>query len=268
MGSDDKSKFSTNIGDDVIKAALESVRKHTAEGKAPEVTPSAGSPAAEAAPASVDLQVDAAAPEDSGEKDKELASLKTQLEVSQAQGQTMMGRIKDGHEKMLRAVADLENFKKRAAKEKEEMQKFGNEKLLRDLLPVVDNFDRALEHSKTSGDPASLEKGVVMIRKLFEDTLGKHGVKAFESKGKAFDPGVHEAMGQVETADLPPNHVVSELVRGFTLNDRLVRPALVMISKAKTQLPVSEPAAPAPVTTPDAAPAAASVDAPTEEKKD
>ena len=262
MGSDDKSKFSTNIGDDVIKAALESVRKHTAEGKAPETTPSAGSPAADAAP-SVDLQVDGPPPAESGDKDKELASLTAQLEVSQAQGQTMMGRIKDGHEKMLRTVADLENFKKRAQKEKDEMQKFGNEKLLRDLLPVVDNFDRALEHSRTSGDPASLEKGVVMIRKLFEDTLAKHGVKAFESKGKPFDPAVHEAMGQVETTDLPANHVVSELVRWFTLNDRLMRPALVMISKLKAQ----EPAATAPVTT-DSAAAAPSVEAPTEEKKD
>ena len=104
------------------------------------------------------------------------------------------------------------------------------------------------------GDFDSLAKGVVMIRKLFEDTIGKHGVKSFDSKGKPFDPNLHEAMGQVETSDLPPNHVVNELVRGFMLNDRLVRPALVMISKAKAAVtaPTAEPAAePAPEPKPD-----------------
>lgn len=197
MGSDDKGKFSTNIGDDVIKAALESVRKHSPEGKAPESAPAGGAASADAG---VEVKVEGAPAPAAGAQDKELESLKTQLDLSQAQGRTQMGRIKDEHEKMLRAVADLENFKKRAQKEKDELQKFGNEKLLRVLLPVVDNFDRALEHSKAGGDFASLEKGVVMIRKLFEDTLLKHGVKAFESKGKLFDPNLHEAMGQVESA--------------------------------------------------------------------
>jgi molecular chaperone GrpE len=230
VAADDKGKFSTNIGDEVINAALESVRKHSAEGKAAD----AADAAAVEVKVETEIEVPAAATAGSpDERDKEIESLKAQLELSQEQGRTSMQRIKDGHEKMLRAVADLENYKKRAAKEKEEQQKFGNEKLLRDLLPVVDNFDRALEHSKAGGDLASLEKGVMMVRKLFEDTLLKHGVKAFESKGKPFDPNLHEAMQQVETSELPPNHVLSELVRGFTLNDRLVRPALVMVSKAK-----------------------------------
>jgi molecular chaperone GrpE len=252
VSADDKGKFSTHIGDDVINAALESVRKHSAEGKAE--TP-AGSDEVK-----IETEASTAPAPASEEVTKELDSLKLQLEMSQEQGRVSMQRVKDGHEKMLRAVADLENFKKRAAKEKEEQQKFGNEKLLRDLLPVVDNFDRALEHSKAGGDLASLEKGVMMVRKLFEDTLLKHGVKAFESKGKPFDPNQHEAMQQVETDEMPPNHVVSELVRGFTLNDRLVRPALVMVSKAKSAAPAA-----APVTTePDKAPAA---DASADEKK-
>jgi molecular chaperone GrpE len=232
--SDDKGKFSTNIGDEVIKAALESVRKRT--GEAPDTTPSFGTPAADPAGIEVKVEVEGEAPPApvGDAKDQEIAELKTQLEVSQAAGRSVMGRIKDEHEKVLRATADLENFKKRAQKEKDELQRFGNEKLLRDLLPVVDNFDRALEHSKGGGDFASLEKGVLMIRKLFEDALGKHGVKAFESKGKPFDPNLHEAMQHVETDDMPPNHVASELLRGFTLNDRLVRPSLVMVSKKKT----------------------------------
>lgn len=176
----------------------------------------------------------------------EVATLKAQLELSMAKGRELMGKVKDEHEKMLRAVADLENYKKRALKEKEEVQKFGSEKLLKDFLPVVDNFDRALEHARSSGDIESLKKGVEMIRKLFEDTLGKHGVRSFSTKGEPFDPNKHEAMSAAETDEMPPNHVHSEYLRGFMLNDRLVRPALVVVSKAK--------AAPAPVT--DAAPPA------------
>lgn len=248
--SDDKGKFSTSIGDDVIKAALESVRKRT-EGTADPV-------AAPAAGAEVEVKVEtegAAAPAAAAadEKDKEIASLKEMLEVSQAQSRTTMGRIKDEHEKVLRATADLENYKKRAQKEKEEAQKFGNEKMLKDFLPVLDNFDRALEHATKGGDFASLEKGVAMIRKLFEDALAKHGVKSFESKGKPFDPNFHEAMQHVETDELPPNHVANELIRGFTLNDRLIRPALVMVTRKK-------PSAPETPADPAAAPAASPED--------
>ncbi|MFZ5472246.1 MAG: nucleotide exchange factor GrpE [Myxococcota bacterium] len=206
-GSDEKGKFSTDIAQDVIEQALESVRKRTGEDPASE-------PAAES------------------DKDKEIADLKAQLELSMEKGRELMGKIKEEHEKVLRAVADLENFKKRAAKEKEEVQKFGTEKLLKDFLPVVDNLDRALEHAKGSTDFESLKQGVAMTRKLFEDTLGKHGVKAFSALGQAFDPRFHEAMQQVETTELPPNQVVSEILRGYTLNDRLVRPAMVMVSKA------------------------------------
>ena len=134
---------------------------------------------------------------------KELESLRAQLEFSQAKGRETDGEVKDEHERMLRAAADLENYKKRAQKEKEEVQKFGIEKLLKDLLPVIDNLDRALEHAQQPPDFDSLEKGVAMTRKLFEDTLGQHGVKGFSAEGQPFDPRLHEAMQQVETADVP-----------------------------------------------------------------
>ena len=225
---DEKGSFSTNIADDIINEALKSVEKAKASvrGEAPpdETAPPPAAPAsAPEAPPSA-----AATP-----ATDEVAMLTTQLEVSMAKGRELMGKVKDEHEKMLRAVADLENYKKRAVKEKEEVQKFGSEKLLRDFLPVVDNFDRALEHARTSGDLESLKKGVEMTRKLFEDTLAKHGVKAFSSKGEPFDPNRHEAMSAAESEELPPNHVHSEYLRGFTLNDRLIRPALVVVSKAK-----------------------------------
>jgi molecular chaperone GrpE len=209
-----KGKISTDIGDDVIQDALKSVEK-----KRP-------APAADAEPSA-----EAASPEPAP-PNAEVEELKAQLELSQAKGREMMEKIKESHEKMLRALADLDNFKKRAQKEKEEVQKFGVERLLKELLPVADNLDRALEHAKTGADFESFKTGVQMTRKLLEDALGKNGVKAFSSSGKPFDPHLHEAMQQVETGDMPPNHVVSEVLRGYMLNDRLVRPALVTVSKA------------------------------------
>lgn len=210
----DKGQFTTDIGQDVLAEALKAVEKRTGKAEEP-----AAPEAAAAAPAATNA---------------ELEGVKAELELSLARGRDLMAKLKDEHEKMLRAAADLENFKKRAQKEKEEMQRFGNEKLLKDFLPVFDNFDRALDAAKGQADFDSLKKGVEMIRKLFEDTLNKHGVKAFSAKGQPFDPNKHEAMTAAETADMPPNHVFSEVLRGFTLNDRLVRPALVIVSRTPT----------------------------------
>ncbi len=244
---DDKGKFETNIGDDLINEALKSVDKAKAAVQGVDVAlePEAATPAAaKASAAEPPATVSSAAvkPEPvKNEAAEELATLRQQLEFSMAKGRELMDRVKDEHEKMLRAVADLENFKKRAAKEKEEVLKFGSERLLRDFLPVIDNFDRALEHARSAADYESLRKGVEMIRKLFEDSLGKHGVKSFTATGQLFDPNRHEAMSAVETNALPPNHVHHEVLRGFTLNERLVRPALVVVTRP---LPVAEAAAP------------------------
>lgn len=213
----DKGEFKTEIGQDVLDEALKAVAKHTGD----EVEVKAEAPAPAAAPA-------APAPAAMSEVEE----LKAELEMSMARGRDLMSKLKDEHEKMLRAVADLDNYKKRAAKEKEELQRYGIEKLLKDFLPVHDNFDRALDAAKSANDFESLRKGVEMIRRLFEDTLGKHGVKAFSAKGQPFDPNKHEAMSAAETTEMPANHVFSEMLRGFTLNDRLVRPALVVVSRA------------------------------------
>lgn len=236
----DKGNFSTEIDDDVIKQALKAVEKRS-KGDSPDAE--AETPAAEAAEAGEAPEA-SAAPADA--KDQEIESLKAQLELSMGRGRDMMQKLKDEHEKMLRAAADLENYKKRAQKEKEEVQKFGSEKLLKDLLPVFDNFDRALEHANSASDFESFKKGVQMIRKQFEDSLVKHGVKSFSAKGEVFDPTRHEAMSAAETTDMPPNHVFSEVLRGFTLNDRLVRPALVVVSRAPEKPAEAAPAPAAP----------------------
>lgn len=223
---DDKGKFSANISQDVIDEALKSVRKHTGE-KAPDVATTAESTGTEGGAA-------AAAPESSA-KDSEIEALKAQLEFSTMKGRELMEKVKDSHERMLRATADLENFKKRAQKERDEVAKFGSEKLLKDFLPIIDNFDRALEHAKSASDFESLKQGLLMTRKLFEDTLARHGVKGFTAVGQPFDPRLHEAMQQVETKDAAPNTVVMEVVRGFMLHDRLIRPALVSVAKAPSE---------------------------------
>jgi molecular chaperone GrpE len=227
--SGDKGSFSTNISDDVIAEALKSVSRHE-HGGGPEEGPAPGK---EGAP-----------PVDP--REAELATLRAELDLSQASGRELLQKLKDEHERLLRAMADLENYKRRALKEKEDVQRFGVEKLLKDFLPVYDNFDRALEHASGAADFSSLKTGVEMTRKLMEDTLGKHGVKTFSSKGKPFDPALHEAMTAAETAEVPPNHVFAEVLKGFTLHDRLVRPALVIVSRAVTVAPPEPPADPPP----------------------
>ncbi|AMV70785.1 nucleotide exchange factor GrpE [Desulfuromonas carbonis] len=133
----------------------------------------------------------------------------------------------------LRTRADLDNYRKRAQREKEDLGRFANENLLRELLPVVDNLERAVAHARESGTgDGSLLEGVEMtlgqLRKVFE----RSGVTAVEAVGKPFDPSCHEAMGQLESDELPPGSVIQELQKGYLLNQRLLRPAMVMVSKA------------------------------------
>jgi molecular chaperone GrpE len=231
---DEKGNFTADISQDAINEALEAVeRREKGEEAGGAEVEGTGTPPP-------------AAPADP--RAAELEELKAEVELSQSRGRDLMQKLKDEHEKLLRTAADLENYKRRAQKEKEEIQKYGAERMLRDLLPVYDNFDRALEHARSSADFESLKKGVEMTRKLLEDALGKHGVKTFSAKGQAFDPNRHEAMSAVETTLVPPNHVHTEVLKGFTLNERLMRPALVVVSRAPEEAPApaAPPAEPAP----------------------
>lgn len=198
-----------------------------------------------------------------------LRQREAELEASQAMGRETTARLKETHDRLLRTAADHENYKRRVQKEKEEISRFGNEKLLKELLPVLDNLDRALEHAKSPSDFEGLLTGIQMTRKMFEDALARFGVKGFSALGQPFDPNLHEAMQLVES-DSPPNTVVQEYVRGYTLNDRLVRPAMVVVAKAREEQSESTAAeavsdAPAEEIPPEAsAEATASADAPTE----
>jgi molecular chaperone GrpE len=133
----------------------------------------------------------------------------------------------------LRERADLENFRKRAQRDKEDLARFANEKFLREILPVLDNLERALDHARQDqGGGEGLLEGVEMTLNQFHRVLEKFGATPFESVGTAFDPSRHEAIGQLESTEHAPNMVAQELQKGYLLNERLLRPAMVMVAKA------------------------------------
>ena len=173
-----------------------------------------------------------AAAEDPGKLKAKLELLEAQLEESFKRARETGERLKDTHERLLRTAAEFDNFKKRALKEKEDAAKFGNERLLKDFLPVMDNLERALDHAEQH-DLKQVIEGVKLVQKLFESTLAKHGVVGFSAVGKPFDPNLHEALMQQES-DAPANTVVSEMAKGYKLHDRLVRPAAVVVAKSRT----------------------------------
>ncbi len=156
--------------------------------------------------------------------DPELAEVRTALETKTNEFATM-------RDQMLRLGADFENLRKRSHREVDEARKMGMERLARDILPVVDNLERALQHAK-GGDP--VVDGVRMVAKQLLDVLGQFGVKAFDSMGQPFDPERHEALSQIPTPGAAPGTIVAEMQRGYMLHERLLRAAQVAIASAQT----------------------------------
>lgn len=169
----------------------------------------------------------------------DVAALNDQLSRYRAELLDVRNKLREADEKLraehdlrVRAAADLENYRRRAMREREETAKFGQERLLKEILPVIDNLERALD-PKNSADVASLRTGVEMTHKMFENALAHFGLKGFSAMGKPFDPAIHEAMQAVES-DEEPGTVVAEMVRGFMLHERLLRPAMVFVAKPRT----------------------------------
>jgi len=140
--------------------------------------------------------------------------------------------IKSLHERLLYLQADFENFKKIKNKEKQDLLKFGNEVLIKELLPVVDNLERALDHASKTDDIKGIQEGVGMVLNEFLKVLERAGVSRVEAVGKKFDPNLHEAFYQEERADVEPDTVLSEHQKGYILNGRLIRPSMVTVSKS------------------------------------
>ena len=217
-----KGKFSADIGEDVIAAALDSVAQRTRSGESAAVDAEIASglegEGAEAPGVPAELQAE------------ELAS---RLALAEGRVRELEEQLRAGKDVALRSAADLDNARKRAQRDLQEGVRFANERLLKDFLPVLDNLERALSQGALSRDWASVEQGVLMTQKQFEATLARHGARPLTALGRPFDPNLHEAMGTSDSPDAPPNTVVSEVLRGWMLHDRLVRPALFSVSRAK-----------------------------------
>ena len=137
----------------------------------------------------------------------------------------------------LRERAEMDNLRKRHQRDKEDAIRFANDRLLKEMIPVLDNLERAVEHAEQGEDDDSkgLLEGVNMTITQFRKALEDFGIKPITAVGEDFDPNLHQAMGQVESAEQPPNTVVNEFQKGYLLHDRLLRPSMVMVAKAPSE---------------------------------
>lgn len=149
------------------------------------------------------------------------------LSLAQAEGV----RLKD---QLLRTLADFDNFRKRTRRDLVDAERRAREELLKELLPVFDNLERAAQHAESATEVQALADGIGMVMRQFADTLGKVGVERIAALGQAFDPSVHEAVQSVETQEYPPGAVAAELQAGYRLGERVIRPAMVVVAKAKS----------------------------------
>ena len=168
-------------------------------------------------------------PENSQETKEEFSP-----EKLQAQLEEKTREASEYFDKWLRLRAEFENFKKRMQKEKDDLVKFGNENLLKALLPVLDNLTRAIDHGRNAQDNSPFLEGVEMTCKEFLNILDRFGVKPVPAVGEAFDPEKHEALSQ-EESDQEPNQVIAAVQSGYFYHDRLLRPAKVIVSKGRPE---------------------------------
>jgi molecular chaperone GrpE len=176
--------------------------------------------------------------EDTGES---VADIEHEMEIAAqeaAEGRPAAAPpAEDFRDRYVRTLADFENFRKRAEREKADFRRYALAEVIRDVLPVIDNFDRALEHAE-EGD--EFHKGVALIYKQLFDVLQRHGLKPITESGVRFDPNIHEAVVRVEDPSVPSHTVVEVLQKGYFLHDRLLRPAMVKVAVGGSE--ESEPA--------------------------
>jgi molecular chaperone GrpE len=145
----------------------------------------------------------------------------------------MAGQLVENRDKYVRLLADFDNFRRRAHKDRQDVIQYGHENLVKDLLSTVDNLDRAIEHAHQNdgGDLGSLLQGVELVQRELYAVLAQHEVHVINAEGSEFDPSLHEAMAQVQDDSAPPNTVIEVLQKGYQLRDRLLRPARVVVAK-------------------------------------
>ena len=163
-----------------------------------------------------------------------LANLKAEYEAYKAESE-------ERHDQMLRTIAEFDNSRKRAEREKEESLKYALESFVKELVPTIDSIERAIQSTKESQDFDALVEGVEMIHKGFLSAFEKRGVTPIEAVNELFDPMQHEAVMHVESEDVPENRVIEEWQKGYMLHNRVIRPSMVSVSKGKgEQVPESE----------------------------
>ena len=142
-----------------------------------------------------------------------------------------INKLQESEDKILRLAADFENSKKRLERERETSLKYAEENILKELLPGIDNIERAMDQGKEANSMESLLEGVELTRNGLLATLEKYGVKAIDSTGQPFDPNIHEALAMEESDEIEPNMVLREFQKGYFYKERLLRPSKVIVSK-------------------------------------
>jgi molecular chaperone GrpE len=160
----------------------------------------------------------------SGMVEDRINALETQLAKTKAE-------LEKFRDLALRSSADLDNYRKRMSKEREEAIKFANSSFLERLIPILDNFEFGLEAARSASSPVSILEGMKMVQKQIQDFLSSAGIEIIDATGQHFDPQLHEAISQEESKQVPDGIVIRQLRRGYKLRDRLIRPANVVVSK-------------------------------------
>lgn len=171
--------------------------------------------------ASIDAEVSEEAPTGEAQVEEPVVDPLAQLREER-------DRVRD---QLLRTAADFDNFRKRARKEAEDAEKRGREDTIREMLPVFDNLERAVTAGTSATDTTAIVDGLKMVMKLFEDQIQRLGISRVPSIGERFDPTIHDAIQQQETAEHPPGVVIAEVVPGYRYGERLLRPAMVVVSR-------------------------------------
>ena len=154
------------------------------------------------------------------------------LEALAAERDDLRKQLNEKQDRLLRALAEVDNVKRRTQREREEYVRYANESLVRELLPAIDNFDRALEAARATGEAAQVVEGVALIQRELLKVLERVGVTRYSALGERFDPNRHEATGRLVSASHPPDTVVVEMAPGYMLNGRVLRHAQVLVAAA------------------------------------
>ena len=166
--------------------------------------------------------------DDSVEEETEVSNREQTVEEGAADTET---KYKEMQDRYLRLNAEFDNYKKRMMRENSDRLKYFNMELIKELLPSVDNLERAISHAgDENSDLENMIEGLQMVYKGMQEAFGKFGVSEIESIGKEFDPNCHQAVGMIESQEVPENHVAEECLKGYYLHDRIIRPTMVRVS--------------------------------------